>query len=164
MGIDGDNDNDNDRLNWLKERGVEISTAEERATAQKANESNNSVAPIFEQLSKLSVNDDDDDDDGDGVKFVLIPHDDSKPIRTVKMPSTFSKDHMGDVIPTFVKPYFADKRSVDSSLLHKQATKHFAAGSIKGVDGSDCVDMGNISVSAMNAVAAEGSVEVRFSI
>jgi len=151
-------DDDNDRLNWLKERGVEISTAEERA--KKANESNTGVAPIFEQLSKLSVNDEDDDDnDGEGIKFVLIPHDDSKPIRTVKMPSTFSKDHMGDVIPTFVKPYFADKRSVDASLLHKQATKHFAAGSIKDVDGSDCVDMGNISVSAMNAVAAEGSVE-----
>jgi hypothetical protein len=171
--INNDNDNDNDdnesaedRLNYLRERGVEISTHEERAAAKKANA--NVVAPIFEQLAKLSVNDDDDDDGSDGsIKFVLIPHDDSKPMITVKLPSTFTNNHgsrSGDLITTFVKPYFADRRSVDANILQQTATKHFSSGTIQGVGGSDGggIDMSKISPSAMNAVAAEGSVEVSF--
>jgi hypothetical protein len=168
---DDDNDNESaeDRLNYLRERGVEISTHEERAAAKKANA--NVVAPIFEQLAKLSVNgDDDDDDDSDGsIKFVLIPHDDSKPIRTVKLPSTFTNDHgsrSGDLISTFVKPYFADRRSVDANILQQTATKHFSSGTIQGVGDSDGggIDMSKISPSAMNAVAAEGSVEVSYCV
>jgi hypothetical protein len=163
-----DNESAEDRLNYLRERGVEISTHEERAAAKKSNA--NVVAPIFEQLAKLSVNDDDDDDDdgSDGsIKFVLIPHDDSKPMRTVKLPSTFTNDHgsrSGDLITTFVKPYFADRRSVDASILQQTATKHFSSGTIQGVGSSDGggIDMSKISPSAMNAVAAEGSVEVSF--
>jgi len=155
-------ESDEDRLNYLKDRGVEISTAEEREAARKANAS--SVAPIFEQLSKLSLGNDNNnnnsDDDGEAIKFVVIPHDESKPMQTVKLPASYLKEHRGDVIPNFVKPYFAaDKRSVDASLLQAQASKQFASGQgIKGADGKQ-VDMSRISTSAMNAVAAEGSVE-----
>ena len=158
-----DNESAEDRLNYLRERGVEISTHEERAAAKKSNA--NTVAPIFEQLAKLCVNDDNDDDDG-SIKFVLIPHDDSKPMKTVKLPATFTNDHgtrSGDLITTFVKPYFADRRSVDANILQQTATKHFSSGTIQGVGGSDGgggIDMSKISPSAMNAVAAEGSVEV----
>ena len=162
---DNDNESAEDRLNYLRERGVEISTHEERAAAKKVNA--NTVAPIFEQLAKLCVNDDDDGSDG-SIKFVLIPHDESKPMKTVKLPSTFTNDHgtrSGDLITTFVKPYFADRRSVDANILQQTATKHFSSGgTIQGVGGTDGggIDMSKISPSAMNAVAAEGSVEVSF--
>lgn len=167
MSDDNNNDNDSesaeDRLNFLKDRGVEISTFEEREADRKANATG--VAPIFKQLSKLGLKDSDNDDNGDdedGIKFVLIPHDESKAMRTVTLPASFLKDgdHRGDVIPTFVKPYFgADKRRVDANLLQSQAAKQFSSGgSISGKDGKQ-VDLSNISASAMNAVAAEGSVE-----
>ena len=150
-------ESDEDRLNYLLDRGVEISTAEEREAARKANAS--SVAPIFQQLSKLGQSDSSEREDG-SVQFVLIPHDESKPMSTVNLPASFLKEHRGDAIPLFVKPYFAaDKRSVDAELLRAQASKQFASGEgIKGVDGKQ-VDMSRISTSAMNAVAAEGSVE-----
>ena len=162
---DDSNESAEDRLNYLRERGVEISTHEERAAAKKVNA--NTVAPIFEQLAKLCVNDDDDgnSDDGSDIKFVLIPHDESKPMQTIKLPSTFTNDHgtrSGDLITTFVKPYFADRRSVDANILQQTATKHFSSGSIQGSDGGGGIDMSKISPSAMNAVAAEGSVEVSF--
>ncbi|OEU11452.1 hypothetical protein FRACYDRAFT_276823 [Fragilariopsis cylindrus CCMP1102] len=86
-------------------------------------------------------------------------------MKTVKLPVTFTNDHgtrSGDLITTFVKPYFADRRSVDANILQQTATKHFSSGgTIQGVGGTDGggIDMSKISPSAMNAVAAEGSVE-----
>ena len=160
-----------DRLNFLKDRGVEISTPEERAASRKANAS--SVAPILQQISNLglsssssstSVNENNDDD----IKFVWIPADESKAMRTLVVPASFLKENRGDVIPNFVKPFFgADKTRVDAGLLQQQATKQFSTGgtsnsnsSLKGPDGKPVdMDPSKISASAMNAVAAEGSVE-----
>lgn len=171
-----DDDTDDDRMNYLKERGVEISTPEERAEARKANSL--AIAPIFKQLCKINDdnNNNTDDEDGGGVKFVFVPHDGTKPIQTVTLPSGMcgttnhhsDSTRVGDLIPTFVKPYFADKRSIDAALLENQTTKHFAAGNIniQGEGGGNndndqsSFDTSKISASAMNAVAAEGSVEV----
>jgi hypothetical protein len=154
MSSEENKESEEDRLNYLLDRGVEISTPEQREATRKANAS--SVAPIFQQLSKLSL---DDSEDG-GVQLVWIPQDESKPMATLTLPASFLKDHRGDAIPEFVKPYFAaNKKSVDASLLQAQASKQFSSGQgIKGVDGKP-VDMSRISTSAMNAVAAEGSVE-----
>lgn len=151
----GNQQSDEDRLNYLKDRGVEISTAEEREAARKANALH--VAPILKQIGDLSLNHGDTED---GIQFVLIPCDESKAMRTLTVPRSFLNNNRGDVLPAFVKPYFgADKRSVDASLLQEQASKQFASGEgIKGADGKQ-VDMSRISTSAMNAVAAEGSVE-----
>jgi len=148
-------ESDEDRLNWLKDRGVEISTPQEREVARKA--SATSVAPIFQQLSLSESNNDGKDGE---LQFVWIPHDESKAMRTVTCPASFLEDHRGDAIPDFVKPYFgANSRSIDAGLLQAQASKQFATGQeIKGSDGKP-VDMSRISTSAMNAVAAEGSVE-----
>lgn len=152
---------DEDRLNYLKDRGVEISTPEEREALRKANAS--SVAPILQQLSNLNL--DNTGDDTESIKFVWVPADESKPMKTLLVPSSFLKENRGDAIPNFVKPFFAaDKTRVDGSLLQKQATKQFTSGgqgsSIKGPDGKPVdIDMSKISTSAMNAVAAEGSVE-----
>mmetsp|Transcript_16758 Transcript_16758/g.41877 ORF Transcript_16758/g.41877 Transcript_16758/m.41877 type:complete len:369 (-) Transcript_16758:492-1598(-) len=150
---DENKETDEDRLNYLLDRGVEISTPEEREAARRANAT--SVAPIFQQLFKSGST----KEDGD-VQFVMIPHDESKPMSTITLPASFVQSHRGDVIPEFVKPYFAaDKSSVDASLLQEQATKQFASGQgIQGKDGKQ-VDMSRISTSAMNAVAAQGSVE-----
>lgn len=151
---DGDEENATDRLNFLLDRGVEISTPEEREANRKA--SAKSVAPIFLQLYGDSSGE---KEDG-GIQFVLIPHDESKPMSTVTVPASFIKEHRGDVIPNFVKPYFgANKQSIDEGLLQAQTSKQFSSGQgIKGKDGKT-VDMSRISASAMNAVAAEGSVE-----
>jgi hypothetical protein len=151
---DGDEENATDRLNFLLDRGVEISTPEEREADRKVNAS--SVAPIFLQLYGNSGSE---NEDG-GIQFVLIPHDESKPMSTVTLPASFLNDHRGDVIPNFVKPYFgANKESIDAGLLQAQTSKQFSSGQgIKGKDGKT-VDMSRISTSAMNAVAAEGSVE-----
>mmetsp|Transcript_24585 Transcript_24585/g.57734 ORF Transcript_24585/g.57734 Transcript_24585/m.57734 type:complete len:371 (+) Transcript_24585:137-1249(+) len=156
MSDEGKIESDEDRLNYLLDRGVKISTPEDREAARKAYAS--SVAPIFQQLSNASSSEDDSEDGS--VKLVLIPHDESKAMSTVVLPASFLENHRGDVIPEFVKPYFAaDKRSVDAALLQTQASKQFASGEgIKGADGKP-VDMSRISTSAMNAVAAEGSVE-----
>ena len=145
-----------DRLNYLLDRGVEISTPEEREAARKANAT--SVPLIFQQLAKIGQNDATKEDGS--VEFVMIPYDESKPMTTITLPASFVNTHRGDVIPEFVKPYFAaDKNSVDAALLQEQATKQFASGQgIKGKDGKE-VDMSRISASAMNAVAAQGSVE-----
>ena len=145
-----------DRLNYLLDRGVEISTPEEREAARKANAT--SVPLIFQQLAKIGQNDATKEDGS--FEFVMIPYDESKPMTTITLPASFVNTHRGDVIPEFVKPYFAaDKNSVDAALLQEQATKQFASGQgIKGKDGKE-VDMSRISASAMNAVAAQGSVE-----
>ena len=83
-------------------------------------------------------------------QFALIPHDTSKPIRSVFLPP---QPTAGDNLPNFCKPYFADSNSVDVNLLNQQATKQFSSGQLSGMDPS------NISASAMNKVAAQGSVE-----
>ncbi|VEU44667.1 unnamed protein product [Pseudo-nitzschia multistriata] len=155
------NSEDEDRLNYLKDRGVEISTPEEREASRRANES--SVAPILQQLYGLSLGTD--GGDGEGVKFVWIPADESKAMKTMVVPPSFIEANRGDVMPNFVKPFFAaDKTRVDAGLLQKQATKQFTAGgegsSIKGKDGKPVdIDMSKISPAALNAVAAQGSVE-----
>ena len=151
-----------DRLNYLLDRGVEISTPEERDAARKANAS--SVPPIFQQLSKLSQSNTDTNTNSnakDGkVKFVLIPYNESRAMQTVTIPALFVKDHRGDVIPDFVKPYFgANKRSIDASLLQAQASKQLASNQgIKGANGKQA-DMSRVLTSAMNTVTMEGSVE-----
>mmetsp|Transcript_28795 Transcript_28795/g.60320 ORF Transcript_28795/g.60320 Transcript_28795/m.60320 type:complete len:386 (+) Transcript_28795:221-1378(+) len=151
-----------DRLNYLKDRGVEISTPEERAASRKANAS--SVAPILQQLSNLGIQETSSTNkDNNDIKFVWIPADESKAMRTLVVPASFLKENRGDAIPNFVKPFFgADKTRVDAGLLQKQATKQFSSSnsSLKGPDGKPVeMDPSKISASAMNAVAAEGSVE-----
>ena len=53
----------------------------------------------------------------------------------------------------FLKPYFADRKSIDTALLEDSATKHFAGGDLQSLGG------GKISAASMNSVAAQGSVE-----
>ncbi|GMH78422.1 hypothetical protein TrLO_g12830 [Triparma laevis f. longispina] len=131
------------RLEYLKSRGVEVETVEDR---EKAKSEVVGIAEIVKQLQRKV-------DDGEvieGTEFALIPHDASKPIRSVFLPPQLTA---GDNLPNFCKPYFADSNSIDVNLLNQQATKQFSSGQLSGMDPS------NISASAMNKVAAQGSVE-----
>jgi hypothetical protein len=106
---------------------------------------------VLLQLSQLSVSDASTNEEG--IQFALVPHDTSRPIRTVWLPLSVATETPGDAIPTFVKPYFADNKSIDASLLQQQATKHFATGDLKDLAKE------KLSVAAVNSVAAQGSVE-----
>jgi hypothetical protein len=108
----------------------------------------------------LSIDNNDNNDTSEGVKFVWVPQDTTKPMATVTMPTsmptataTDTATIGGDAFPTFLKPYFADRKSIDASLLQDSATKHFAGGDLQELA------QGKISAASMNSVAAQGSVE-----
>ncbi len=63
-------------------------------------------------LGQLVVSDDDTETSvsQEGVEFVLVPWDTTKPMRRMVLPS--SSVTGGDNLPAFVKPYFADCRLV----------------------------------------------------
>lgn len=96
-----------------------------------------------------------------GTEFVLIPCDGSRKMQTMILPNTTTDSNSGagsgDRIPAFVKPHFADGRTVDVSLVQEQAQKTIATSSpqIQNLNTKD-----NISAANLNAIAAQGSVEV----
>jgi len=150
-GIDGQDMTLEEREKWLRERGVQIETPQDRKRAMAAS---SSVATIAQQISGLSLADS--NDKNSIIRFVCIPHDESKPIRTVGLPKLYLTENsqiVGDALPHYVKPYFADNKSIDASLLKEQATKQFAGGDLKQLAET------NLSSAAMNAAAAQGSVE-----
>ena len=133
-----------EREAWLKSHGIQIETVEDRKAA-----SSGAVAPVVLQLQGADVS-----GDIDGVELAFVPADSSKPIRSVKLPPGLLQPGSGDAATAFVKPYFASNTaSVDAALLKDQASKQFAGGDLKGLDFS------KLTTGAMNAVAAEGSVE-----
>ena len=134
---------------WLKERGVLIENPGDRAKQQ-------GLPSVLEQLTHLDLNNNNSsgNDDGSRIPFVMVPHDDSKPLQTLYLPASIASDTPGDALPNYVKPYFAAERStIDATLLQEQARKNFAGGD------SELLAQQKISPEAMNAVAAQGSVE-----
>lgn len=133
------------RLQYLKDHGVLVETNEERA--QKADAVSGS--PLLAQL-RISKHEPASPTD---TLFTLIPHDTSSPFRSLSLTSSTPFPPSVDAIPEYVRPYFADSNSIDIDLLQSQATKQFASGNMKDLAST------NISASAMNRVAAAGSVE-----
>jgi hypothetical protein len=146
-----DNDEGADsRLQYLKDHGVEVETVEDRRAAEeKASKSSGEISAIMAQLA-VSLSG---PANGADTKFILIPHDTSKPMRQLSLTAKEGVETNKDAIPNYVKPYFADSNSIDASLLAAQATKQFASGDMKDLAKT------NISTAAMNRVAATGSVE-----
>jgi len=136
-----------DRLQYLKDHGVEVETVEDRALAEKKMAT--TISPLLAQIQISSSGPASSSD----VKFVLIPQDTAKPFRQLSLTSKDPLTLTRDAIPDYVKPYFADSIGVDAGLLQQQATKQFASGDMK-----DLADT-NISAAAMNRVAQQGSVE-----
>ncbi|GMI47223.1 hypothetical protein TrCOL_g5678 [Triparma columacea] len=137
-----------DRLKYLKDRGVEVETVEDRKNAKTSDNR------LISQLASTEISEKGSNSQArDGtVEFAFIPQDTSKPIRKVYLPVDLASKP-GDQLPSFVKSFFADGVSIDSNLLGDQATKQFASGQLKGMDQSV------ITASSMNKVAAAGSVE-----
>jgi hypothetical protein len=82
---------------------------------------------IVEQVNLLSLNHGSNSNNSrsQGVKFVFVPHDTSKPISEVTLPSTLVEvlGPAGDILPTYVKCYFADGMTIDDQLFREHAGK-----------------------------------------
>ena len=132
------------REEWLKARGVEIENPGDRKKPRGPS--------VVDQLIAASKADASVDETS--IPFVFCPYDDTKPLQTVYLPSSVADGAPGDALPNYVKPYFAsDRNSIDASMLKEQATKHFAGGDLAQLADA------KLSPAAMNAVAAQGSVE-----
>jgi hypothetical protein len=130
-----------EREQWLRERGVQIEDFKSKPQEGQPRNGN-----ILEQMAGLIMNE-------ETIPFVCIPQDESKPIFNLKLPKSFT-EKPGDVLPNYVKPYFAsDRKSIDATLLKEQVTQHFVGGDLANFDDT------NISTAAMNSAAALGSVE-----
>lgn len=144
------NDDDNnmtpkEREEWLRSRGVQIENPSDRKTP--------GGQSVVNQLAALSLNNEYLEEEG-SIPFVFVPYDDTKPLQTLQLPASMAKNSSGDALPDYVKAYFAsDETSIDASLLKEQASKHFAGGDMKTLAET------KLSPAAMNAVAAQGSVE-----
>mmetsp|Transcript_11322 Transcript_11322/g.20809 ORF Transcript_11322/g.20809 Transcript_11322/m.20809 type:complete len:400 (-) Transcript_11322:121-1320(-) len=170
--IPEDNMTPTEREQWLRERGVLIETVNDRREAESILSGTTDSRPlnIVEQVQRLSINND--DVSGEGIKFVYIPHDTSQPISTINLPKRLvdALGPAGDIIPTYVKAFFADGKSIDETLFKDQAGKQnllsgdiekFAAASSK--DNQDKSSPANpaakLTSAAITNAAAGGSVE-----
>jgi len=126
------------RLTWLRERGVLVETAEERK---------------IQELRNIMKEEDVDLVDGEkyhDFSFVHIPHDESLPMKELKMKVLPSQVGKGDVLLEELKPFFsALSKKVDMSLFKDQATKHFGSGDAPM----------QVSEDALKSVASQGQVE-----
>ncbi|CAJ1954896.1 unnamed protein product [Cylindrotheca closterium] len=142
------------REDWLRERGVEIEPPQTATSESCSSSTTGTMSSILEQMAGVGLKEDEDDVSSNNVSFVCVPQDESKEIFSLKLPASLAKNANGDLLPKYVKPYFAsDRQSIDTALLEQQATKHFAGGNLSGLVES------NISAASMNAAAAMGSVE-----
>lgn len=159
----------NEREQWLRDRGVLIETANDRRKAESILSGSTTTADggdgrplsIVEQVQSLSLN----GIDEEGVKFVYIPHDTSKPVSTMTLPKRLVEalGPGGDIIPTYVKSFFADGKSIDDSLFKEQAAKqNLVGGDIEkfaSENNKEKVDPSNLSSTALTNATAGGSVE-----
>lgn len=176
-------DNDmtpNERERWLRDRGVEVETPEDRRQAASILSGATGGRPwtISEQVRRLSlgagagVNDAAPGSDEEGIKFVYLPHDTSRPMSTIVLPRRLVEalGPSGDIIPTYVKSFFADGRSIDETLFKDQAGKQnliggdigeFAAAAAKDKGGgaSTAKPSGKLTSAALTSATADGSVE-----
>jgi hypothetical protein len=162
-----------EREEWLKSRGVLIETPADRKKAAATATAASVQYGILEQMMNSRMTHEDDSGafalslSVPSISFVCIPHDDSQPLRTLHCPQlqqqTDDEPFVGDALPNFCKPYFAGGPAIDANLLKEQATKQFALSSSSSPTGGDTNESNSVSskitTAAMNAVAAQGSVE-----
>ncbi|KAL3774701.1 hypothetical protein ACHAW5_003773 [Stephanodiscus triporus] len=154
-----------ERERWLRDRGVVIETSIDRRRAETilSDEGRDEAPGIVEMVRGLAIEGGVDVDEVvDGIKFVYIPHDDSRPVSTLTLPRRLAdalgptSGGGGDVIPIYVRSYFADGASIDVNLFEEQARKqnhHSLLG------GTEQLRLDGIKSSSLDDVAAKGSVE-----
>lgn len=168
-----------EREQWLRDRGVRIETPDDRRAAEavlSGSAEEDRPPSVVEQVRRLSLDGSggDDDDGGgggdDGVKFVYLPHDASRPTSTLRLPRRLvdALGPAGDVLPTYVKSFFADGKSIDDALFQEQAAKQnlvggdiaqfaSAAAKEKGMPEAPAAD--KLTSAALANATAGGSVE-----
>ena len=154
MSTENDKMTPEEREQWLRDRGVKVETPQDRRKAESVlsdtEASTTRPQTIVEQIQSLRISDGS-CNDNEGIKFVLIPHDTSKPLVQVVLPKRLAGVlGSGDVIPTYIKSYFSDGKSIDDSLFKEQASKqqHLVGG-----------DPEKLTSQAIANVTADGSVE-----
>ena len=167
-----DNMTPTEREQWLRDRGVQIETSQDRRQAESILSIAEDRPPsVVEQISKLQIGGDDDSidtTDDDGIKFVYLPHDTSKAISTVSLPKRLvdALGPSGDIVPTYVKSFFADSKSIDETLFKQAAKQNLIGGgdidkfsSAAAKDKDTPVDASKLTSAALTKATAGGSVE-----
>ena len=155
MSTENDKMTPEEREQWLRDRGVKVETPNDRRKAEavlSGTDEDSTTRPqtIVEQIQSLTISDGS-CNDNEGIKFVMIPHDSSKPLVQVVLPKKLADAlGTGDIIPTYVKSYFSDGKSIDNSLFKEQAAKqqHLVGG-----------DPEKLTSQAIANATADGSVE-----
>jgi len=139
---DSEKDNENmtpeQRIAYLRERGVMVETPEDRRRKE--------INDIMNEPDEI------DGEDYEDLKFVMVPHDDSLPLKevSVKVPKNRQANPSGDLMLVELKPWFrALSKKVDMGLFQDQATKHFGSSE----------NPGQVSQEALMKVADQGQVE-----
>ncbi|KAL7567013.1 hypothetical protein ACA910_019938 [Epithemia clementina (nom. ined.)] len=131
-----------ERLTWLRQRGVQVVTSEERRASQ--------VAGALREAESLSTTTTT-ASSSSPFSYVLVPADSSKPL--VEVHATQQPDWKGgDFLLEYLKPSFrSGGQEVDLSMLNQQAAQTLAASSNNGLS--------SVSDTALRKVAQEGNVE-----
>ena len=117
---------------WLRARGVEIESPAERRAAAAAAAANAHPLDHVEGVTRR-------------VKYVRIPHDDSRPFEQLE--AILAHDAYGDVLPDVLRPTFAGGGAIDQRAAREQAVRQLGQ---KGLE---------ISQSALDEVAGQGATE-----
>lgn len=128
-----------ERLNYLRERGIFVETAEDRRRQRIKDIMNETDVGIDGELY-------------DDLKFVHIPQDESLPIKelSMKVPQNRNSSNAGDLLLTELRPFFsALSKKVDLDLFRDNAAKQFGS-----------TDVPKVSEDALHKVAEQGLVEV----
>ena len=144
-----------EREKWLKDRGIQIETANDRKQADSVLAGGRDRPPtvveqVLGQVQSLSI------DEHEGISFVYLPSDTSKPMSNLRLPSRLAEAlGGGDVLPSYVKSFFADGKSIDDNLMQEQLGKQ----NLHKLTGSSDESMTKLSSAALSSVTATGSVE-----
>ena len=104
-----------EREQWLKDHGIQVETPSDRRQAESilsgCGTAKERPPSIVDQVQNLSISSSDNVEEG--IRFVYIPHDTSKPLSTLTLPKRLvdALGPSGDIIPSYVKSFFADGKS-----------------------------------------------------
>lgn len=140
--LEGNNDPEmslDERMDWLRERGVLVETAEERKRKQ--------VVAAMNQANVLQSN--------EPVYYVLIPSDTSKPLQQLSFHPI--KNVGGDQLIDHVQPEFSkkDDELIDIELLRQQQSQTTLAAAMGDGDGT----LPSVSDSTIRKVSEQANVE-----
>jgi len=160
-----------EREQWLKDHGIQVETPSDRRQAESilsgCGTAKERPPSIVDQVQNLSISSSGSDNVEEGIRFVYIPHDTSKPLSTLILPKRLvdALGPSGDIIPTYVKSFFADGLEIDDSLFNEQLSKQNLMGgdldkfASATTDNKTTPSMDKLTSTALKSVTTSGSVE-----